>query len=243
MQSRRDFFKTALLGGAAFVAGHKLGGGFESLAAPQTTLHGFVPADEQAVRDVLSAFLTLEEGALPAPVLDVPGRWRPTVAGALREAAPRYRRGENRLFEVQVAALESPLPADLLVQQDLRVLDPAGGIGTRLVALRESLRGRDAAVAVTCRLADRPRPTADRRVLVIESGGVVQDRITLDGTNRRLEVDGPLGRTGIVTGAHGAHVAGASCRHETCRRQGHIAQPGQLIACAPNRLVLRVETA
>lgn len=243
MQSRRDFFKTALLGGAAFVAGHKLGGGFDAQAAPQTILHGFVPADEQAVNEVLSAFLALENSTLPAPVLDVPGRWQGIVAGALRQAAPRYRRGQSRIFEVQVAPLESPLPADLLVQQDLRVLDPRTGIGERLVALRESLRGRRATVAVTCRLADRPQPTAAGRVLVVETDGVVQEQIALDGGDRRLEVAGPAGRTGIVLDARGARVAASSCRHATCRRQGSIAQPGQLIACAPNRLVLRVETA
>jgi hypothetical protein len=38
-------------------------------------------------------------------------------------------------------------------------------------------------------------------------------------------------------------VVSASCRHATCRLQGAVTRPGELIACAPNRIVLRVETA
>ena len=243
MLTRRSFFRTALLGGAAFVAGHRLGVVSGARAAPQVTLHGFVPADETAVREVLGAFLALESGSLPAPVVDAPGVWRTAVAATLRGAAPRYRRDERRMFEVQVVPLETGLPADLLLQRGLRVLDPATRIGTRLAALRESLRGRTAAVAVTCRLADRPDPSAAERVLVVESGGVVQERIALDGTRRRLDVAGPVGRTGIVLDERGARVVDAGCRHATCRRQGTISRAGQLVACAPNRLVLRIETA
>ena len=81
------------------------------------------------------------------------------------------------------------------------------------------------------------------RVLVIETEGGEHDRIALDGAARRLDLDGPAGKTGIVLDAAGARVVSASCRHATCRRQGAVSRPGELIACAPNRLVLRVETA
>lgn len=243
MHTRRSFFKTAVLGGAAFAAGLKMGGAFDGVTDRHVTLHGFVPADESAVRDVLDAFLTLDDGALPAPVVDAPAAWRTTVAGVLRQAAPRYRRDSRQIFEVQVAGLERPLSADLLLQQDAKVLDPTSEFGRRLLTLRESLRGRDAQVAVTCRLTDRPEATAAGRVLVVETENGVQDRIALDGVSRRLELAGPAGRTDVLVDAAGVRVVTASCRHETCRRQGVVAQPGEFLACAPNRLVLRVETA
>jgi len=243
MTTRRSFFKTAVLGGAAFAAGLKLGGAFEPRLGRNVTLHGFVPATEGDVQRVLAAFLAAESGALPAPVVDAPQAWRAAVAGSLRQAATRYVRADNEMFEVQVAALERPLPADIMLQQDDRVLDPTSQFGRDLTALRSSLRGRDAQLAVTCRLVPRPSATAAGRVLVVETENGVQDRIALAGAERRLELSGPAGTTAVVLGESGVRVANASCRHETCRRQGLVSQPGQLLACAPNRLVLRVETA
>ncbi|MEZ4386317.1 MAG: NusG domain II-containing protein [Candidatus Krumholzibacteriia bacterium] len=243
MTSRRSFFKTAVLGGAAFAAGLKLGDALDGGPRRRLTLHGFVPATERGVRQVLAAFLAAETGALPAPTVDAPQAWRSAVAGSLREASPRYVRDRGRLFDVQVSLLERPLPADLLLQQDDRVLDPAGQFSRRLRELRDELRGHEAQLAVTCRLAPRPQATSAGRVLVVENERGVQDRIALDGAERRLELRGPAGLTSVLVGEAGARVVAASCRHQTCRRLGAVSQPGQLVACAPNRLVLRVETA
>ena len=243
MFNRRSFLKTAILGGAAFGAGLKLGGAFDGATGRRVVLHGFVPADETAVAGVLSAFLNLDGGRLPAPVVDAPAAWRPTVAGALRTASDRYVRGGEQVLTVQVTPLESALPADIMLSQGSRVLDPAGGFGRDLVSLRERLQGRQARVAVSCRLEDRPDALAGDRVLVVENENGVQDRIALDGRSRRLDLRGPVGVTAVALDGNGARVIGASCRHATCRLQGTVSRPGELIACAPNRLVLRVETA
>jgi hypothetical protein len=244
MINRRSFLKTAVLGGAAFGAGLKLGGlGSGSSTGGRVVLHGFLPADEACVRDVLGAFLTLEGGRLPAPVLDAAPAWRAAAAGALRSGVDRYVRDDRRRFTVQVSALDERLPADLMLQQGRRVLDPQSGFGAGLLRQRERLQGRRAAVLVSCRLEERPGALGAGRVLVVETERGMQDRIALEGRTRSLDLRGPAGGTRVAVTTGGVRVESASCRHATCRRQGVIAQPGELIACAPNRLVLRIETA
>lgn len=243
MTTRRNFLRTAILGGAAFTAGLKLGGGLDAHPADRVTLHGFLPADAAALDRFLLTFLAAQPGALPAPAVDAPMRWRTAVATPLRTAADRYQRQATRVFDVAVAPLETPLPADIMWQQENLVVAPGAGLGDQLMALRESLRGRQAELAVTCRLRPRPDATAGARVLVVENERGVQERLPLAGAQRRVELAGALGGTRLVFGAEGARVVAASCRHETCRRQGAVSQPGEMIACAPNRLVMRVETA
>ncbi len=243
MIDRRSFLKTALLGGAAFGAGARLATLGQAAPGERVVLHGFVPADARAIQRTVAAFLGLQDGPLPAPAVDIAPAWRPTVAGALRSAADRYQRGGDRVLTVQVSSLEAALPADVMLQQAGQVFDPRTRFGRDLLALREDLRGRDAAVAISCRLEDRPAALATAPHLVVETERGVQERLRLDGTARRLELAGPAGPTTLVTDRHGAHVASASCRHATCRRQGMVSRPGELIACAPNRLVLRVEAA
>jgi hypothetical protein len=243
MFNRRDFLKTAVLGGAAFGVGLKLGDALHAGSGQRVVLHGFLPADQKLLGETLGTFLALESGRLPAPTLDAAPAWRAAAAGALRTGADRYVRDGKRMFTVQVTALDGDLPADLMLQQGSRVLDPRSGFGAGLLRLRERLQGRQAQVMVSCRLEDRPGRLAENRVLVVETERGVQDRIALDGQARRLDLHGPAGRTAVTVDQRGVHVAAASCRHATCRRQGVIARPGELIACAPNRLVLRVETA
>jgi hypothetical protein len=245
MFDRRSFLKTAILGGAAFGAGLKLGDGLGlgGASGRRVVLHGFLPADEGLVQDALAAFLALDDGRLPAPALDAAPAWRLAAAGALRQGADRYVRDGRRMFTVQISPLGEKLPADLLLQQGGAVLDPRGGFGGRLLALRERVQGREAQVQVSCRLEDRPGRLGRGRVLVIETERGVQEQVALDERSRRLELSGPAGRTTVQIDERGARVTAASCRHATCRRQGAIARPGELIACAPNRLVLRVETA
>ncbi len=243
MINRRDFLKTAVLGGAAFTVGHKLGAGGLAGAGDRVVLHGFVPADQALVGETLTAFLALVDGRLPAPLLDAAPAWRTTAAGALRTGVDRYDRDQRRMFTVQVTTLEHALPADLMLQHGCRVLDPAGQFGAGLLRLRERLHGRQALVMVSCRVEDRPGRLDQQRVLVVENEQGLLDRIALDGQKRQVDLAGPAGRTAVTIDERGVHVAAASCRHATCRRQGVIARPGELIACAPNRLVLRVETA
>jgi len=243
MLNRRDFLKTAVIGTAAFGAGLKLDEVGRKTGGPRVVLHGFVPADETAIRDVLGAFLALAGERLPAPAVDAPAAWRPAVAGALRAGADRYERGGDRVFSVQLGALDQPLPADVLLQQGSLVLDPARGFDRGLLGLRERLRGREARIAVSCRLEPRPGALALDRVLVGETERGGQARLALHGARRRLDLAGPTGRLTVAVDDGGVRVVESSCRHATCRRQGAIARPGELIACAPNRVVLRIETA
>jgi len=52
---------------------------------------------------------------------------------------------------------------------------------------------------------------------------------------------GPLGDTEITIAAGKVAVSRASCPLKVCMRMGAASQTGDLIACVPNRLVIRIE--
>lgn len=248
MLNRRAFLQSALLGGAAFGLGLKLGlGGSRAGDGARLVLHGFLPADGDAVNRAVRAFLAAAPGRLPAPVLDVAPRLRGDVAAALRGRADDFARDDGRVLTLQVADLGTGLAAaaraDVLVQDGGRVLDPDGGFGRELLALRAALAGREAAIALTARLEERREETGRGRILVVEDETGLQERIALVGAPRSLELGGPAGRTRVEFGEDGVRVSRASCRHATCRLQGAATRAGEMIACAPNRLLLRVESA
>ena len=58
-----------------------------------------------------------------------------------------------------------------------------------------------------------------------------------------LPVVGPLGVSEIEIGPKGARVISAPCVHKICMRRGWMQQAGDVTACVPNGLVLRIAGA
>jgi hypothetical protein len=60
---------------------------------------------------------------------------------------------------------------------------------------------------------------------------------------QRIDVQGPLGITTVEVEPGGARVVSSPCPSQTCVRSGAVRLPGQVVACLPNRVVLRVAGA
>ncbi len=61
--------------------------------------------------------------------------------------------------------------------------------------------------------------------------------------NRRLEVEGPLGRTVVLIHDGSVQIEDSPCPNKTCVAAGAISQPGQWVACMPNQVFVSIEGA
>ena len=76
----------------------------------------------------------------------------------------------------------------------------------------------------------------DRLEVVSREGTIVLPL----GPDRTIEAEGPLGVTVIEVGPGGARVRWSPCPNRLCVRAGEISRPGQVVACLPNRVALRI---
>ena len=58
--------------------------------------------------------------------------------------------------------------------------------------------------------------------------------------NRTIAVPGPLGTTVVEIHDGHVHVAESPCSNKLCVKTGRIHLTGQLIACLPNKVVVRI---
>ncbi|MDW7711860.1 MAG: NusG domain II-containing protein [Deferrisomatales bacterium] len=58
--------------------------------------------------------------------------------------------------------------------------------------------------------------------------------------SRELAVDGPLGTTRVRLDAGAVRVEDSPCPDKLCVAAGPVTRPGQVVACLPNRVALRV---
>ena len=79
-------------------------------------------------------------------------------------------------------------------------------------------------------------------VLIVELAGAAPAAHNLSDYGV-LPVVGPLGASEIEIGPKGARVLSAPCVHKICMRQGWLQRAGDVAACVPNGLVLRIAGA
>ncbi|MBN1446555.1 MAG: NusG domain II-containing protein [Bacteroidetes bacterium] len=246
MISRRSFLKLSGLTVGALGIGFGSGQLLSSGSGRRFSVHGFVPDDDRAVADLLRLFRADIPSGAGAPLIDADARWqgviRSAMVGGTFSAGPLA--GGGRVH-IRMTRLGTPSKGDILIHDDQkRMYDPDGDFSLALHRLRGRLQSTEATYFLSAEYVDDAPLTgllAGGRVVIIEDARGMVERIPIDGRTRRLDVRGPQGHTGITISDAGAHVHSASCRHELCRKAGTASRPGDVIACAPNRVFMHVE--
>ncbi|OPY88776.1 MAG: hypothetical protein A4E73_03322 [Syntrophaceae bacterium PtaU1.Bin231] len=247
MITRRDFFRLTGLAAAALGTGYTAGKWIAPAEGDRFSISGFLPADRETVTG-LAAIFSRRAGASGQPVILAASPWKECILAGSRAAAgerPAKRLAEPVLF--RMAPLPQGVPADILVA-DARtgVYRPDADFTVAMAEFRRGLQGKTAThfFSAEGRVGGSMHLFAgSERYAVIESEKGIVDRIPLAASYRSISVDGAQGKTGIEIADGRVSVHSASCRNQLCRHLGPISQDGQLIACAPNRVMIRIEAA
>lgn len=78
------------------------------------------------------------------------------------------------------------------------------------------------------------------RKVVVEVAGQVVFTAPLDQT-RQVGLNGPLGTTELRIADGQARILSSPCPNKICIGMGAVTRSGELLACVPNRLLVRVE--
>jgi len=72
---------------------------------------------------------------------------------------------------------------------------------------------------------------------IVSFGGT---RVEALGRSRELQIAGPLGQTRVLVEPDGARVLDSPCPLKLCVAAGKATRAGQVVACLPNRVALRL---
>ena len=81
--------------------------------------------------------------------------------------------------------------------------------------------------------------TAPGQIVRIETDGTLFQSVSLF-ENRTIAAPGPLGKTLVEIRDGQAHVVASPCANKLCVNAGSIALTGHIIACIPNKVVVRI---
>jgi hypothetical protein len=244
MISRRNFFKIAGLTSVALGAGYTTGKLTGNSKSVSYTVHGFIPADEQVIANLVSAFKNKIKSNSEAVVIT------DTKIGEIINRLDLKSRKENfsnsGSITYRIKSLDKQIDSDIIVSDANNSVYSLDDFTSRLINIRSDIKNRKADYFFTAEYNETDFLSSifksNKKEVVIENEKGLVDRISLENNYKNILIDGPQGKTRIKIENGVAQVHTSTCRHGICKHT--IASGvGNIIACAPNKVLVKVELA
>jgi hypothetical protein len=244
MISRRNFFKIAGLTSVALGAGYTTGKLIGNSKSINYSVHGFIPADEQVITNLVSAFKNKIKSNTEAIVV------ADSKFGEIINRIDLKSRKENfsnsGSITYRIKRLDKQIDSDIIVSDANIAVYSLDDFTSRLISIRSEIKNRKADYFFTAEYSETDFLSSifksNKKELVIENEKGMVDRISLDQNYKNIVIDGPQGKTGIKIQNGIAQVHTSTCRHGICKHS-FATGVGSIIACAPNKVLVKVELA
>lgn len=244
MISRRTFLKYSGIAAVSLGAGIAAGKIFPPGKKKQFSLSALVPGDENLISEVVKQF-KVKSGAGCTPVILAEEKAKRIILKAYGQS---YSSFPYTAETVSIKMIELPerAPGDLLLSDNINSIQiPEKYFDKDLSALRTKLKDRQAVYLLVADYVGQDFISSfiipSKKNLVIENENGLMDKIDLSKSYKELNISGPQGITSVRVENNSAHVHSATCRNKICILSGNAAQTGDVIACAPNKIIIRIE--
>ncbi len=244
MMTRKKFIKlssiSALAIGSGFTAGKLLG-------KPENqhySVYCFLPPSEKLISEVVRVFTaTVKSNSIPIINADDDYKY------LLQKLVRKHKRtsfSNSGSVSYSVKPLNKYVNSDIIVSDNNKsIYSPKNDFTDELMIIRSMLYGTEAKIffAAVYKQSNifSSLFSSNQKEIVIENNKGVFDKIPLSSTYKSVKVDGPQGETEIEINDGLVKVTKSTCRHKYCEKSRYAANVGDVIACAPNKVLIRIE--
>ena len=241
MISRRNFLKIAGLSTVAVGAGFTTGKLIGDKKSVYYAVHGFIPADEQIIRQLVAAFKNkIKSNSNPVVTADS------KIGEVINRFDMQYRNNSfsnSGNITYRLKRLDKQVDSDIIISDDNNSVYSLNDLNYSLTNLRSELKNRKAEFFFTAEYRESDLLSSlfnsNKKEVVIENEKGLVDRISLDNKYKNIMIDGPQGKTGLKIENGIAQVHTSTCRHRICKHSVASAS-GNIIACAPNKVLIKI---
>lgn len=244
MISRRNFFKIAGLSTVALGAGITSGKLNNNSKSIYYSVHGFIPADEQILSKIISSFRNKVKSNSD-PVLMADSNLSPIINKI--DLSSRKENFSNKgIVTYRIKRLQDEVDSDLIFSDSNNSVFSIDDLNFALFNLRNEIKNRKAEYLFTAEYKESDffssLLNSGKKELLIENEKGLVDRISLAKNYKNISVDGLIAKTGLTLSDGIVRVHSSSCKNGICKHSVAAAE-GDVIACAPNKLLVRIVTA
>lgn len=258
MISRRSFIKLSGLAAVSLGSGLTVGKFIsqseksqkDALGTKGLLLCGFLPDDKESVVKVLKTFIdsTVREEAFSISINGANSYGSFLNDWIKSDNGYNISSSANKQIAVRISKLNSSTPSDILVKESgAMIYSPETDFTQRFSNVRNYLLGKNGEYLFQAEVKESSffdlLKSENEYIAVIENEKGIVDKISLNRKNTSITVDGVQGKTIFNIGDGTAQVHSSSCKHRLCLDTGIANRNGDFIACAPNKVILRIEKA
>lgn len=243
MISRRNFLKIAGLTSVALGAGYTTGKLTGNSKTINYTVHGFIPSDEQVIANLVTSFKNkVKSNSTPVIIAD-------SKIGEIINRIDLHSRKENFTnsgsITYRLKRLDKQIDSDIIVSDANNSVYSLDDLNSAFESIRAGLKNRKAEFLFTAEYKETDFlssvfKSGSKEVMIENEKGLV-DRISFDKNYKNILIDGPQGKTGVKIENGIARVHTSSCRHGICKHSV-ASGVGNIIACAPNKVLVKIES-
>jgi hypothetical protein len=246
MLSRRSFLKLSGLAAVTLGAGYKFGNILSELKETSSvSLYGFLPDNNAVIKNVFDMFNThLNKNSIASVVVHGNSGIAQVIYGSLKNKGNKSLLKNNSVV-VTINKLGKEVQSDIHLRNEGKIVSPEKGFDAVVSDMRNSLKHTNARYFFTAEFKEYgvfSYKESIKNVAVIENEKGVVDKVSLNRNLTDVNIKGNAGNTLLAVGNGSAHVKSASCRNKLCMHSGHLLT-SSTIACAPNKIIIRLETA
>ncbi len=244
MVTRRNFLKIAGLTSVALGTGYTTGKLTGNSKTVNYTVHGFIPTDEQVIANLVTAFKNKIKSNTEAVVLS------DSKIGEIINRLDLRSRKENfsnsGSITYRLKRLDKQIDSDIILSDGNNSVYSIDNLNSAFENIRAGLKNRKADYFFTAEYSETDFLSSifklNKKEVVIENEKGLVDRISLEKNYKSILIDGPQGKTGLKIENGFVKVHSSTCKHEICKHT--IASGvGNIIACAPNKVLVKIELA
>ena len=244
MITRKKFIKlssiSALAIGSGFTAGKLLGN-------PENhhySVYCFLPSDEKLITEVVRVFAaTVKSNSTPIINADDDYKFM------LQKLVMKHKQtsfSNSGSVSYSVKPLNKHVNSDIIVSDTNKsIYSLKNDFTDELMTIRSILYGTEAKIFFTAvyrqsNILSSLFSSNQKQILVENENGTV-DIIPINSSYKNITIDGPQGKTEIEINNGLVKVTKSTCRHKLCEKFQYASNVGDVIACAPNKVLIRIE--
>lgn len=241
MISRRNFLKIAGLSSVALAAGFTTGKLTGNSKSVHFVLHGFIPADENVIANLVSSFKQKIKSN-SNPIIFSDSKIGEVVLRFHSQSSNKSYSSNGKIV-YRVKRLNKQVDSDIIVSDSANPIYSVNDLNYSFAQLRSEIKNRKADYLFTAEYKEEDFISAllksNSKEIVIENEKGLVDKISFDRNYKNIWIDGPQGKTGLKIENGIAQVHTSTCRHGICKHS-IASEVGNIIACAPNKVLIEV---
>lgn len=243
MLSRRSFLKSAALATVTLSAGYGIGSAFSNNGSMESfSFYGFLPSDGKMIEKVFGTYAGFLKNSINSVSVNGAGVYSETIKNAIGNPLSGSL-FTSRHLTINLTKVNGSFCSDLLISNNNYILTPETSFNSMIKELRNKLKDTKADLMFSAEVHESTlfsNAFSNKGFLLVENEKGIFDKINLNRKQSDIIVPGNCGNTIITVGDNTAFIKTASCKNRLCQHSGLINTTNSSIACAPNKILLRL---